>query len=260
MVSERNCEKFLTMPRISITLLIVIYAGSGGDFFSPHQTKNNPITLFSSDLRRPLQLYFTEEQDFNGVNVFKYSITERSLDNGTHEDNQCFAPNKATLLSGVMNISSCYYGAPLFASLPHFYTADPIYLASYTDEIGSSVDNHSFYVLLEANTGIPVETVARIQINIYVQKHEDIALYQDVATMFFPAIWIEQRVRISDETFAELKMLKLMLEIGYIGSGVVIVIGALLLLVVGYRRLKKPKTEKEKNSTKNVDTSSGSIK
>lgn len=155
------------------------------------------------------------------------------------------------------NMSSCY-GVPLFTSLPYYNAAIPTYIYNYTDVWSPSRDDQSFYVLLEPKSGIPVEIVTRIQFNILIQKYEDIALYQDALTMLFPAIWIEQKVRISNERLAELMPLsQWTLLIGYIGGFVTILTGALLIIVLSYRRMKNPEESKEEKITNIIETPNG---
>uniref|UniRef100_A0A1B0GM36 Uncharacterized protein n=1 Tax=Phlebotomus papatasi TaxID=29031 RepID=A0A1B0GM36_PHLPP len=50
--------------------------------------------------------------------------------------------------SGVLNISSCRYGSPVFVSFPHFYAADPFYL-DQVEGINPSKDKHQFYLTIE---------------------------------------------------------------------------------------------------------------
>lgn len=171
--------------------------------------------------------------------MYKYSSTERTLDSGqNYAENQCFADVDDALLPGVMNISACRYGAPVFVSMPHFYAADEAYL-NYTEGLSPSADKHAFYISLDPGTGIPVEVAARLQINIHVQPFPNIALYQNAPTMFFPAIWFEQKVQIPSDVIADLKMAASMPTIGYICAGIVIAIGAILLAFTGYQWTKK---------------------
>lgn len=212
--------------------------GSGGELFPPGQSKDKPIALFNGDLCRPLDLYFTEEQQIDGLNVYKYSSTERTLDSGqNYAENACFSVAD-DIRPGVMNISACRYGAPVFVSMPHFYAADESYL-DYTDGMSPSADKHAFYISLDPHTGIPVEVAARLQINIHVQPFPNIALYQDAPNLFFPAIWFEQKVRIPGDVIADLRMAASMPTIGYICGGVLIAIGAILLAFTGYQWTKK---------------------
>lgn len=50
--------------------------------------------------------------------------------------------------SGLFNVSSCRFGAPVFMSFPHFYSADPF----YREQVGGmnpDKDKHEFFVALE---------------------------------------------------------------------------------------------------------------
>lgn len=79
------------------------------------------------------------------------------------------APAKCPdLLPGVHNMSDCRFGAPIFASYPHFYLADP----SYVDDLIGLKPNqskHEFSLSLEPLTGIPIDVDAKLQINTMIQ-------------------------------------------------------------------------------------------
>lgn len=129
--------------------------GSGGEFYPPGQTKDKPLSFFNGELCRYMDLYYTEEQEINGLKVNKYAATERSVDNGTkYSEYSCFSYGES-LPSGVMNVSACRYGAPVFVSFPHFYAADPYYL-QFVDGLQPDKSQHEFYIAMEADTGIPV--------------------------------------------------------------------------------------------------------
>lgn len=55
----------------------------------------------------------------------------RVFDNGqTYTPNSCYCTGASCpdLLKGVHNMSDCRFGAPVFASFPHFYLADSAYV------------------------------------------------------------------------------------------------------------------------------------
>lgn len=222
--------------------------GSAGEFFPPGQTKDKPLTFFNGELCRYLDLYYTEELDINGLKVNKYASTERSVDNGTkYPEYKCFSRGES-LPSGVMNVSACRYGAPVFVSFPHFYAADPYYL-NFVDGLEPSKDDHEFYIALDPETGIPVEVAARLQVNIMVQPYPNIALYEEAPNMFFPVLWFEQKVRVPSELIDEVKIAASMPKIGYICTAIITGIGAILLVWAGCERIKQQKT-KAKDATK----------
>lgn len=217
--------------------------GSGGEFYPPGQTQDKPISFFNGEICRYLDLYFTEEEEINGLKVNKYAATAQSVDNGTtHSEYSCFSYGDS-LPSGVMNVSACRYGAPVVVSFPHFHAADPYFL-QFVDGLKPDEEKHQFYIKMEPQIGIPIEVAARLQVNVMVQPSPDIGLFQEAPTLFFPALWFEQRVRIPDEMIDELKIAVAMPTIGYNCAGVIISIGLMLLIWVAYQKFTQPKHSK----------------
>lgn len=212
--------------------------GSGGEFYPPGQTKDHPLTFFNGELCRYLDLYYTSEQVINGLKVYKYAATERSVDNGTkYGEYACFSPHES-LPSGVMNVSACRYGAPVFVSFPHYYAADPYYL-QFVDGLAPNQSKHEFHITMEPDLGIPVEVAARLQVNVMVQPSPNIALFQEAPTLFFPALWFEQKVRIPNEMIDELTIAASTPLIGYICIAILITIGFMLLIFVTIQKIRE---------------------
>lgn len=218
--------------------------GSAGEFYPPGQTKDQPLTFFNGELCRYLDLYFIEEQEINGLKAYKYAATEQSVDNGTKfNEYSCFSYGES-LPSGVMNVSACRYGAPVFVSFPHFYAADPYYL-QFVDGLSPNQSKHEFYIIMEPGTAIPVEVAARLQVNVMVRPSPNIGLFQEAPTLFFPALWFEQKVRIPQEMLDELMIAAMMPTFGYICTAVMGTIGLILLICTyGYQKIKQPKLKK----------------
>lgn len=222
--------------------------GSGGEFYPPGQTKDRPITFFNGELCRYMDLYFDEEQEIGGLNVYKYASTERTVDNGTeYNEYACFLVDGEELPSGLMNVSACRFGAPVFVSLPHFYAADPYYL-QFVDGLRPEKEKHEFQITMEPSMAIPVDVAARLQVNVKVQAYPEIGLFQDTPTIYFPVLWFEQKVRIPDEMINELLMAGSLPTIGYICCGVVVLIGALIVTFAQcYDRIRQPQALKKTN-------------
>lgn len=122
--------------------------GSAGEFFPPKVSRHSTISIFTPDMCRSIPLDYEKDMEIEGITGYKFKGGARSVDNGTiYPENWCYAPGEGTY-SGVLNISSCRFGTPVFMSYPHFYGADPYYLEEiegmYPDE-----DLHQFYMTLE---------------------------------------------------------------------------------------------------------------
>lgn len=209
--------------------------GSAGEFYPPGQTKDKPLTFYNGELCRYLDLYYTDELNVNGLTTYKYSATERSVDNGTkYGEYSCFLKDEH-LASGLMNVSACRYGAPVFISFPHFYAADPSYL-NLIDGMKPSKNDHEFYIALDPKTGVPVNVAARLQVNVHVQRHPNIELYEEAPELFFPVVWFEQKVRIPNEMIEDIRIAASMPKIGYICTAIIAGIGIIFLIWVYCQR------------------------
>lgn len=60
---------------------------------------------------------------------------------------QCYCNGECTP-TGLINVTSCRYGAPVFISLPHFYKTDPS-LLSQVQGLDPNEMDHSFSITLE---------------------------------------------------------------------------------------------------------------
>ncbi|XP_019846775.2 protein peste [Bactrocera dorsalis] len=202
--------------------------GSAGEFHPPYLKENGSVALFTPDMCRTVPLDYTGTAEIEGIRGFKYSGGARSIDNGTlYPENSCFCGGEC-VPSGVMNISSCRFGSPVFMSYPHFYNADPYYVEQ-VDGMAPEQDKHEFYMVLEPRTGVALEVAARFQVNMLVEPINGITLYEKVPRVFFPLIWFEQKVRITPELAADLKMLPQILIGGQIFACVCFGIGLILL-------------------------------
>lgn len=205
------------------------YKGSTGEFYPPRAPLNGSIQFFSAELCRTIPLDFTEKVIIHGIEGYKYSGGPRSVDNGTlYPENRCFCENSDCAPSGVMNISACRYGTPIFMSFPHFYNADPYY-TNQVDGLNPSRDKHEFYMILEPLTGVVLEAAARFQINMLIEPVKNIALYEKVPYKYMPLLWFEQKVTISEEMASDLRVVLSIPTTGSICASVLIAIGILMI-------------------------------
>lgn len=98
--------------------------------------------------------------------TFNNSPSE-NMDENTDLDNDpdvinmgnCYCNGECTP-SGLLNITACRYGAPVFISLPHFYKADPALLDA-VDGLRPNGKDHSFFITLEPVNGCLCELLKR---------------------------------------------------------------------------------------------------
>ena len=147
--------------------------GTSGELWPPNMNATGDITLFVTDVCRPLTLAYQEPYESFGVTGSKWVGDYRVFDNGQkYPPNLCYCTGDRSccpdLLPGVQNVSDCMYGAPAFVSFPHFYLADPSY-AQAVSGLKPNRSEHEFIIALEPHTGIPLDIKARLQINLHLQ-------------------------------------------------------------------------------------------
>ncbi|KZC14662.1 Protein croquemort, partial [Dufourea novaeangliae] len=246
-----------------------VVEGSAGEFWPPYRQKDE-ITLFSGDLCRPLTYEYAESTYHMGLEGYRYILSEKTLGNNTrrrypHEQakyfeqttttedffeaehsaevtdtpegdpdvvniGNCYCNGKCTPV-GLMNVSACRYGAPVFVSLPHFNRADPS-LGEKVIGLEPDEEKHDFSITLEPTTGIPLKVSARLQVNVLLESSKTVSLFKDVPTIYFPVMWFTLEVEATDQFVNDLKSLLSVSDMCiYIGA-ILVLIGSLIIFTV----------------------------
>ena len=245
--------------------------GSPGEFFPPNPSIAKPVYLFTPDMCRSIPYEYEKDIELNGLKGLRFAAGVRALDNGTiYEENKCFATDES-MASGVMNVSICNYGHPMFMSFPHFYGSDPSYLEAVSglepvnekhqafitfepvrknqklslkadlyrfQPQTSSVQIFTIYFLTFQTTGITLEVSARFQTNVLLRQYGDhISLFQGVPRIFMPQFWVEQKFVMDSEKSGQIKLALDIPWIGQIVGIVMMLIGIILMSISHLRRL-----------------------
>ncbi|KAF5307097.1 hypothetical protein FQR65_LT07156 [Abscondita terminalis] len=197
--------------------------GSAGELY-PRKLTKDYISVFVPQICRLLKFQYVDTVLVDGIPGYKYILGDAALDNGTKiPENKCYCAGEC-IPSGVFNISSCRYGLPAYGSMPHFYSADSFY-SEKIDGMNPNKEKHESHLILEATTGIPLEAVLRVQLNILLHPVKNIAVYEDVPEIYFPIFWVEINASLPN-TY------KLLLRI-YLASPYVLLTFAIILVLGG---------------------------
>lgn len=108
------------------------------------------IDLFLPDMCRSIPYDFESIETVHGVTGNRFAAGLRAVDNGINfPDNACYNvdDDQPSLPSGVMNISVCRYGSPVFMSFPHYFAADSFYVDEVEGLEPVKEKHESFFVL-----------------------------------------------------------------------------------------------------------------
>ncbi|XP_011500429.1 PREDICTED: protein croquemort-like [Ceratosolen solmsi marchali] len=271
--------------------------GSSGEFWPPYRTKED-IRLFTTDICRPVTYEFVDKVSHKGIEGYKFSMGKTTLGNDSrrrypHEQAKYFEPTTTTedffvidpttlkpevenddpdvvnegrcycngecSPMGLINITACRYGAPGFVSLPHFHKGDPVLRERFTG-LDPKAEDHSFDIVLEPTTGIPINVAARLQVNILLQSSKTVSLFKNVPTIYFPIFWFNMKVEIPNELVGNLQLLLNLPTITMYTGLVLMLIGSLILfsvVVIYYvnnrRRLCQNKSNKTDSLQKKTE-------
>lgn len=187
--------------------------GTLGDFWPP-LPNNKTISLFVPDICTSVTLIYSNRTTFKDLEGSRYVGDNTMLDNGKNvTSRKCYCPNGDCGPSGTLNISSCKFGAPAFVSMPHFYLADP----SYTEAITGMFPNkekHELSIVLEPTTGIPMQVKAQLQLNLLIDRVEDMSMFENISTTYVPMLWFTQEANLTADYASKVKLLLTLSSLG----------------------------------------------
>lgn len=185
--------------------------GTNGAFFHPVITKNEVLHMFSSDLCRSLYAVYEDDVTVKAIPGYRFTLPSKVFANqSVNPDNAGFCvPAGNCLGSGVLNVSICKQGAPIVMSSPHFYQADEKFIQ---DVFGMTPNKEHHQTVIDINplTGIVLQAAKRLQVNVYVEKISTFSPTENVRTLIFPVVYLNESVVIDDASAKKLQ--KIMVE------------------------------------------------
>nr|XP_060635358.1 lysosome membrane protein 2 isoform X1 [Anolis sagrei ordinatus] len=180
--------------------------GTDGSTFHPLIGTDEKIYVFSSDLCRSLYLTFDEYVTVEGIPAYRFVPPVRLFANvSTNPDNAGFCvPAGNCLGAGLLNVTACKQGAPIFLSPPHFYLSDEKY-ANAVDGMHPNKENHEIFLDINPFSGVLVRAAKRMQVNVHIQKLPDFLQTGNIRTLFFPVLYINESVVLDRASAAKLR-------------------------------------------------------
>ena len=222
--------------------------GSAEGLFPPGKTATaNSISIYSTDLCRPLHFTKTGRNTIHGVPVTTFELDPTNFANSTNcTANDCYNNNLPT---GVQNVTQCKLSSPVFVSRPHFYLADPSYLTQFQAGLQPSAERHNSVLWLEPASSIPGKVNIRLQLNVLLRPVEGITLFKDLQEIMLPVLWFESLAEIPEGSLDMLMMLPTIIE----SSSLFIIVSCLLVIfVINYQSNRKGLKSKKETSSHQV--------
>ncbi|XP_027899485.1 platelet glycoprotein 4 [Xiphophorus couchianus] len=227
--------------------------GTDASSFPPFVNKKEPLFFFSSDICRSVSASYESTMNLKGIDVYRYSLHPSTLASPLdNPDNKCFCSNMKTTknctLAGVLDISTCQQGRPVYISLPHFLHGSP---SLRTDVIGLNPheEHHKTFLDVEPTTGFTLNFAKRIQVNMMYGPSKVITVLKKVKDYtIFPLVWLNETATLDDETaemfkkelISRIQMLEIIQQV-LLGVG----IGVFILCLLGYCIVRRSHNKNE---------------
>uniref|UniRef100_A0A8W4FCX7 Scavenger receptor class B member 1 n=1 Tax=Sus scrofa TaxID=9823 RepID=A0A8W4FCX7_PIG len=141
--------------------------GTSGQMWAPFMTPESSLEFYSPEACRSMKLIYKEQGVFEGIPTFRFVAPNTLFANGSvYPPNEGFCP---CMESGIQNVSTCRFNAPLFLSHPHFYNADPV-LAEAVSGLHPNTEEHSLFLDIHPVTGIPMNCSVKLQLSLYIKS------------------------------------------------------------------------------------------
>lgn len=216
-------------------------------------------TFFQSLICRSLTFNYASDQKHFGIFSKRFKSTYELFANSSENpNNHCFNVREEHP-SGVLDLSPCQFGAPVYMSFPHFYFSDPSYFDS-VNGLNPIEEKHGSHVDVEPVTGFSIDISIRVQINLEIEKISQISELSKVKQSIYPVFWIEIAAEI-DENLANFlkRKVKMPKIIAYSLIGILGTV-SLLLIVMSVKILCESETEYDTEQLVSANKDKGSHK
>uniref|UniRef100_UPI0040385A08 scavenger receptor class B member 1 isoform X1 n=2 Tax=Callospermophilus lateralis TaxID=76772 RepID=UPI0040385A08 len=203
--------------------------GTSGQMWAPFMTPESSLEFYSPEACRSMKLIYQEPGMFQGIPTYRFVAPKTLFANGSvYPPNEGFCP---CLESGIQNVSTCRFGAPLFLSHPHFLNADPI-LAEAVAGLHPDPEEHSLFLDVHPVTGIPMNCSVKLQLSIYVKSIKGIGQTGKIQPVVLPLMWFGESGAMEGKPLQTFyTQLVLMPKVMHYAQYALLALGGALLLV-----------------------------
>ncbi|KAM4827124.1 scavenger receptor class B member 1 isoform 1-T1 [Thomomys bottae] len=203
--------------------------GTSGQMWPPFMTPESSLEFYSPEACRSMKLIYKEQGVFEGIPTYRFVAPKTLFANGSvYPPNEGFCP---CLESGIQNVSTCRFNAPMFLSHPHFYNADPV-LAEAVLGLHPNPEEHSLFLDIHPVTGIPMNCSVKLQLSLYIKAIRGIGQTGKIEPVVLPLLWFGESGAMEGEPLRTFyRQLVLVPKVLHYAQYVLLALGGALLLV-----------------------------
>lgn len=235
-----------------------MFNGSDGTQFTPGLTTDNLLYFFSPNLCRSIYLKYDSQHSIKRIEVYRFTTPESLFQNGTSTpDNEAFCLHRCYpngILAATRDCKPSSVESPIVISTPHFLLGDP-YLRQQVQGLSPNKEKHGLFLSIEPTTGIPLQALIRLQINLHIEQVEDISGTKNIRESYVPVMYFSNNATV-DDTTAKMLHDDLIIPLRvcfYLEIGL-FCLGGMLTLVAGILLIKRiTRSNVKANSVKQSD-------
>ncbi|XP_021917896.1 scavenger receptor class B member 1-like [Zootermopsis nevadensis] len=159
---------------------------------------NDTFLIYRKAFCRVLPMVFSRSVATDqGFPAYWFRLPDNVFDSpDRNPENACYCrPDVAPcLLSGLADITPCYYSIPVALSFPHFYKGDPR-LLDKMEGLSPDPSKHESTFIIQPDLGLPITVRTRMQLNLAVHNtrvNPRVALFNNHTLPIFWLDWVSK--------------------------------------------------------------------
>lgn len=172
--------------------------GTDGSQFAPPVTKYETLYVFTPEICRSVRIDYVEEVSVRDILAYRFMPPDDMLAGASENpDNRCFCLHKEMCnVSGLIDVSRCREGLPIFVSGPHFYKGHLSYKHG-ADGLSPNEDEHESFVDIEPTTGVVLRASRKFQLNYLMEPYDGLPQTKNAPKVLFPLMWLREEAEIN---------------------------------------------------------------
>lgn len=176
-----------------------VVKGSEGAIFGPSLAQNKKdLLIYVPDFCRSMPLEFKQETQFDGMRSYLYKAADETFSTPeSYPENKYYCELKsvkAKHIDGILDVSSCFDGNPMFISHPHFREGDEK-LFQHFEGLHPNASLHTPFLYIHPRLSVPIFGSTKLQLSIRVNHFG--SYYKNIPNdIILPLAWFD---RLTDE-------------------------------------------------------------
>ncbi|CAG2118545.1 unnamed protein product, partial [Medioppia subpectinata] len=170
-----------------------MFNGTDGATLGQFLNEDTKVYIYNGELCRSIYVAYKEPSRVVGIPTMRFVLPEAMFAGPQkNPDNKCFCftPNDPDMCDGVYHLGTCYFGAPLALTFPHFlYASDKI--KNSVDGLNPTVEDHDPYFDIFPSLGVPLRGRVGLQVAVFMEATRYVIGFGGFPDTVLPVLWFK---------------------------------------------------------------------